>query len=198
MYQTTMLNPHKTRCKWVNLKNSVYVLYHDTEWGFLKNNETDLFEFLVLESAQAGLSWETILKKRSAYGKVFLGFDPFLVSHMTDTDLSDAYTKDSGIVRNKLKIWSVRQNARAFLKVQEEYTSFSFYIRSFFTNHSFPLTSKDKEVQLEISKKLSLDLKKRGFSFVGPTILQSYLEAIGYYQNHEHKCFVSKSKALLP
>lgn len=185
----------KKRCDWVT-DDPIYIQYHDEEWGNPDrlNDEQYLFEMLVLEGAQAGLSWITILKRREAYRQAFYGFDIEKCSKLTDDDVAQLKTNEK-IIRNELKIRSVIKNAKAFLKIQREYGSFLKFIQSIVGQspivHEFTTTD-DIPASDEISTSLSKALKKRGFSFVGPVICYSYLQAIGMYQDHIEDCFLNK------
>ena len=180
----------KKRCEWANEEPNIS--YHDDEWGRPEHDDKKLFEFLVLEGAQAGLSWITILKKRKAYKKAFSNFDPNLVAKYTKKDVAKLLQNDS-IIRNKLKINSAIKNANQFLRIQSEFGSFDKYVWDFvdykpiknkFTNISELPTSTD------LSKKLSKDLKKRGFTFIGPTICYSFMQAVGMVNDHTVECFL--------
>ena len=159
----------ETRCAWA--KSDLAIAYHDEEWGVPVHDDRVLFEFLILEGAQAGLSWETILQKRENYRKAFAGFDPNKVSKFDGKKLN-ALMKNPGIVRNRLKIQSAKTNALAFLAVQKEFGSFDAYIWRF-----------------EDAKAMSKDLLKRGFRFVGPTICYAFMQAIGIVNDHQKGCF---------
>ena len=180
---------NKNRCPWA--KAPLDIEYHDNEWGRETHDEQMLFEYLVLEGMQAGLSWSLILKKRENFKRAFDNFDYNICANYTDEYL-ESLRKDESIIRNKLKIYSVRKNALAFIKVQKEFGSFDKYIWSF-TNYkkiNNKLTSyKDAPSESELSIKISKDLKKRGFNFVGGTIIYSYLQAIGMINDHEKGCF---------
>ncbi|MCB9800649.1 MAG: DNA-3-methyladenine glycosylase I [Pseudomonadales bacterium] len=181
----------KQRCGWVNLDNPKYVTYHDEEWGVPVHDDQKLFEFLILEGAQAGLSWETILKKRSAYQQAFHHFEISKVAKMSDTEL-DALLIDSGIVKNKLKVYSTRKNAQAVLAIQKEIGSFDAYLWSFVENA--PIKNEFKKLclipaQTSVSVALSKDLKKRGCNFVGPTIMYAFMQAVGMVNDHTTNCF---------
>ncbi len=181
----------KTRCPWVNLNNFEYVKYHDQEWGREVHDEHKLFEMITLEGAQAGLSWETILKKRDHYRKVFLGFDPNKVARFTPAKIAKLLN-DPGIVRNRLKVESTVSNARAFLEVQKDHGSFDAYIWSFVDAqpiHSQFRRLSDYPATTPLSDAISKDLKKRGFRFVGPTITYAYMQAIGMVNDHTVDCF---------
>ncbi len=157
------------RCAWAT--REPLITYHDKEWGTPSHDERALFEFLVLEGAQAGLSWETILRKRAAYRSAFASFDPKKVARFGARDVA-RLMRDEGIVRNRLKITSAVANAKAFLAVAEEYGSFDTYVWGF-----------------RDPVELSRDLRKRGFRFVGPTICESFMEATGLMNHHEPGCF---------
>ncbi len=189
--------PEKTlpRCHWVGKGKDFYDLYHDTEWGVPVHDERTHFEFLLLEGAQAGLSWETILKKRDGYRKAFHNFEPAKVARMTDAQLEKLLTGDSGIVRNRLKVFAARTNARVFLDIQKEYGSFDRYIWSFvggkpivnrWDDHTkIPVTTRESDA-------LSKDLQKRGMKFVGSTIIYAHMQAIGMVNDHLVTCFRHK------
>ncbi len=170
--------------------------YHDNDWGIPKYDDTELFEFLVLEGAQAGLSWTTILKRREYYKEVFLHYDVEKLAKLTDKEL-DFILQDERIIRNRLKVYSVRKNAIAYLKIQEELGSFSNYIWSFTNNEvivHYPVNDEDLLAINELSIKISKDLKKRGFTFVGETIIYSYLQACGIIDDHLISCDFKKNK----
>ena len=178
------------RCKWA--KDEPNITYHDKEWGRPQHDDTRLFEFLILEGAQAGLSWVTILKRRDGYRKAFSDFDALKVSKYTQKRV-EKLLQDESIIRNKLKVNSAINNAKAFLKVQVEFGSFDEYLWGF-VNHK-PIKNKFKKLSdipasTEISEKLSKDLKKRGFSFVGPTICYALMQAIGMANDHTTQCFM--------
>jgi DNA-3-methyladenine glycosylase I len=173
----------------------LYALYHDNEWGKEVHDDTVLFEFLILEGAQAGLNWYTILKRREGYRKAFKHFDPSLVAKMTDQELEDL-RQDEGIIRNKLKIYSARKNAKVFLSIQKEFGSFDAYLWEFvnhkqIVNHHQDWTS--VEPTTKISDALSKDLKKRGMSFVGSTIMYAYMQAVGLVDDHLETCHIRKN-----
>ena len=183
----------KTRCGWAG-EDPLYVAYHDTEWGVPVYDDQRLFEFLVLEGAQAGLSWITILRKREAYRKAFAGFDPQKVARFNDKKLA-ALMQDPGIVRNRLKIESAVKNARAFLAVQEEHGSFSDYQWRFVDGkplQNVRSTLKDVPARTPVSDAFSKDLKKRGFNFVGSTIIYAHMQAVGMVNDHVDACFRRK------
>lgn len=181
----------KIRCFGNKQGQILYANYHDNEWGVPEYNDDKLFEMLILEGAQAGLNWETILKKREGYRAAFCNFDVQKISEMQNEDL-DSLLHNPQIIRNRLKIYSVRQNAKIFIKIQKEFGSFSKYIWSF-VNHT-PImnhydTISDIPTTTEISDALSKDLKKRGMSFVGPTIIYAYMQAIGMVDDHLTCCY---------
>ncbi len=181
----------KKRCSWVNLNNELYVKYHDEQWGVPVFDDNILFEMLILESAQAGLSWETILNKRENYRLAFDGFNPEVVAKY-DQNKQYELLQNKGIVRNRLKIKSAIRNAQVFLEIQKEFGSFSKYIWQFVDNKPIinDLT-KNAEIptKTELSDKISKDLKKRGMTFVGSTIIYSFMQAIGMVNDHEKECF---------
>jgi len=177
------------RCAWA--RNPLAIAYHDREWGVPVRNERKLFELLILEGAQAGLSWDTILKKRAAYRKAYLGFDPRKVARF-DAKKKRALLADAGIVRNRAKIEASVINARCFLAVQEERGSFTRYVWEFVGGR--PVVNRrrslrDIPARNEVSDALSKDLKKRGFKFVGTTILYAFMQAVGMVNDHEVGCF---------
>lgn len=180
----------KNRCEWC-LGEKLYIKYHDEEWGVPLHNDRKLFEFLVLEGAQAGLSWITILKKRPVYRKAFDRFDPRKVARYTKRKIRQLLSND-GIIRNRLKIESAVQNARAFLEVQEQFGSFDAYIWDFTGGR--PIQNRFKRLgqipaKTPLSEKISKDLKKRGFNFVGPTIVYAHMQATGMVNDHLTHCF---------
>lgn len=179
----------RTRCGWAGEELSIR--YHDTEWGVPTHDDRKLFEFLILEGAQAGLSWETILKKRENYRAAFDGFDPKKIARYSGKKL-DALMGDPGIIRNRLKIASAVKNAKAFLKVQREFGSFDAYIWQF--TGGKPVRNgwrshRQVPARTEQSDAMSKDLKKRGFSFVGSTICYAFMQAMGLVNDHVADCF---------
>jgi len=180
----------KNRCEWA--KEEPNITYHDMEWGKPEHDDQKLFEFLILEGAQAGLSWTTILKRRDGYRKAFSDFDVLKVSKYNKKQIKKLL-KDESIIRNKLKIHSAINNANHLLKIQEEYGSFDNYLWGFVDykpiKNKFKKTS-DLPTSTKISEKLSQDLKKRGFSFVGPTICYALMQAIGMVNDHAYGCYL--------
>jgi DNA-3-methyladenine glycosylase I len=177
------------RCGWAT--NDLNIAYHDTEWGVPLHDDRGLFEFLVLEGAQAGLSWDTILRKREAYRKAFENFDPAKVARYTDTKCAKLL-ENEGIIRNRLKIASAVSNAKAFLKVQDEFGSFDSYIWRFVNGK--PIRNAwtgigQVPAKTEVSDIISKDLKKRGFNFVGSTIMYAHMQATGMVNDHLVTCF---------
>ena len=188
LYLKIMSTPY--RCKWCE-KDPLYIKYHDTEWGVPVHDEQKLFEFLILETFQAGLSWITVLRKRDNFRKAFDKFDYNKVA-LYDEDKIQELLQDPGIVRNKLKVRAAVSNAKAFLEVQKEFGSFDKYIWSFvdgkpIQNHW--ATTKELPATTEISDILSKDLKKRGLKFVGSTIVYAYMQATGMVNDHTIDCF---------
>ncbi|WP_156019617.1 DNA-3-methyladenine glycosylase I [Streptococcus ruminantium] len=182
------------RCSWVNVNNPLYIAYHDEEWGRPLHDEQALFELLCLESYQAGLSWEIVLNKRQAFRSAFFDFDIQKVAKMTDMEL-DSLLDNPAIIRNKAKLYATRANAQAFLKVQEEFGTFDHYLWSWveFTPLDNPVKSfYDLPTKGDLSDRLSKDLRKRGFKFVGPVCVYSYLQAAGLLNEHEKTCDFSK------
>ena len=179
----------KTRCSWANPANPLYIEYHDKEWGVPCHDERRLFEMLNLEGAQAGLTWLTILKKRESYRKAFSGFDARKIAKYDATKRA-ALLKNEGIVRNRLKINAVIENAKAYLKVQKEFGSFDRYLWQFvdgkpIRNGKQPATSPESDA-------MSKDLKWRGFRFVGPTICYAFMQAVGMVNDHSAGCFKAR------
>ena len=193
--QTTIYGDRMTdtkRCAWPGAGTDPLMLrYHDEEWGLPVHDDRLLFEFLVLEGVQAGLSWQTVLRKRENYRKAFHNFDPEAVALFSDGDVARLLA-DPGIIRNRLKIAAAITNARAFLRVREEFGSFDAYIWQFTGGH--PIDHQIRSVR-EIpatspeSDAMSRDLRKRGFSFVGPTICYAFMQAVGMVNDHETGCF---------
>jgi len=180
----------KSRCEWGTV-SQLYIDYHDNEWGVPVHDDRMLFEFLVLEGAQAGLSWETVLKKRENYRKAFNNFDPVKVSRYGDKKI-EALMGNKGIIRNRLKIASAVNNAKRFLEVQKEFGTFDAYIWQFVNGK--PITNRFKSMQeipatTKESDAMSKDLKKRGFKFVGPTICYAHMQATGMVNDHVVDCF---------
>lgn len=191
-----MTTDNKIRCFGNKPGQEFYADYHDNEWGIPVHDDRHLFEMLILEGAQAGLSWETILKKREGYRRAFHNFDPEKVARMTDAEL-EAQRQNPEIVRNRLKIYAARKNAIVFLKIQQEFGSFDSYLWQY-VDHT-PIinhwnNSKDVPVTTTISDALSKDLKKRGMSFVGSTIIYAYMQAIGMVNDHLTSCWRYKQK----
>lgn len=182
------------RCSWADNKYPEMQLYHDTEWGVPVHQDTKLFEFLVLEGAQAGLSWSTILKKRQDYKRAFNNFDVKRVAEFGIHTIDELlYSPNTNIVRNRLKIQSAITNAKAFIKVQHEFGSFDNYIWRFVegrkTKHNFFKNYQQVPVRSAESDNLSKDLKARGFSFVGSTICYAMMQAVGLVNDHVTNCF---------
>jgi len=181
----------KKRCSWAGSDDPLYLEYHDKEWGTPIHDDRRLFEFLVLEGAQAGLSWSTILRKRENYRRAFAGFDPKKVAAFDKRKVMRLLA-DPGIVRNRLKIESVISNAKALLKVQKEFQSFDSYIWSFVSGK--PIRNKwKKPTQIPavtpVAERMSSDLVRRGFKFVGPTICYAYMQAVGMVNDHLVSCY---------
>ena len=181
----------KKRCFWVALDKPHYVTYHDEEWGVPVHDDRRHFEMLLLEGAQAGLNWETILRKRENYRKAFADFDPQKVARFTE-DRLEKLLLDPGIVRNRLKVFGAVRNAKAFLAVQKEFGSFDAYVWPFVGGKPIDgrrKGSQDVPARTAESDALSKDLTKRGFTFVGSTILYAYMQAIGMVNDHTMDCF---------
>jgi len=181
----------KKRCKWVNLKSPVYVRYHDDEWGVPSYDDHYLFEMLLLESFQAGLSWSTILNKRENFRAAFDNFDVVKISRY-DEAKQEELRENTGIVRNRLKINAAVNNAKIFIEIQREFGSFSAYIWGFTAGKIIKNKTGEFRATSPLSDKISVDLKKRGMKFVGSTIIYSYLQAIGIVDDHEPECFMFK------
>lgn len=181
----------KKRCSWCEGSFDAYVKYHDDEWGIPVHDDAKHFEFLILEGAQAGLSWATVLKKRDGYRKAFAGFDVDKVSKYTESKI-EAILLDPGVIRNRLKVYGAVNNAKKFLEVQNEFGSFDKYIWSFVEGKPIinnwqlmtdvPATTKESDA-------LSKDLKKRGFKFVGSTIIYAHMQACGLVNDHTTDCY---------
>jgi DNA-3-methyladenine glycosylase I len=177
------------RCAWAGSELSIF--YHDHEWGTPVHDDQKLFEFLILEGAQAGLSWETILNKREHYRLVFDQFDPLKVANYGSEKIEELLA-DTGIIRNRRKIESAIQNARVFLEIQKEFGSFDTYLWNFVQGspivHQYHSLS-ELPAKTEISESISKDLKKRGMNFVGPTIMYAFMQAVGLVNDHVTGCF---------
>lgn len=185
------MSDEKVRC--FGSGKAFYAEYHDKEWGVPVHDDRLLFEMLILEGAQAGLSWETVLKKREAYREGFHRFDPAQVAQMTD-DALDLLQQNAGIIRNRLKIYATRRNARVFLEIQEEFGSFDRYVWGFVGNQ--PIVTRRKSFHeipatTAASDALSKDLKRRGMTFVGSTIIYSFMQATGLVNDHLESCWCS-------
>jgi DNA-3-methyladenine glycosylase I len=187
--------PEKIRCAWCE-QDPLYQQYHDQEWGKPVFDDAILFEFLVLESFQAGLSWITILKKRENFRKAFDRFDYKKIARYTDKKV-ELLMQDTGIVRNRLKILATIQNAQRFMEIQKEYGSFSDYIWSYVDGKPIvnrPKTLKDIPAKTSLSDSISKDLKKRGFKFLGSTVMYAHMQATGIIDDHVQECWISKRK----
>ncbi len=181
------------RCNWAH--SPILEEYHDHVWGVETHDEQQLFKMLILEGLQAGLSWETILKKESAYEAALDDFDYQIISQYTQEKI-DSLLKEPLLIKNKLKMRMIVNNAQIFIKIQEEYGSFDYFIWRYTENKQIKhhyATSKDVPSFDDLSTKISKDLKDKGMSFVGPTIIYSYLQAIGIYNDHETTCSLYKS-----
>ena len=174
----------KNRCSWAG-PDEIYIKYHDEEWGIPTHDDRELFEMLVLESFQAGLSWITILKKRQNFKKAFDDFDVEKVAGYGESKISELL-ENEGIIRHKGKIASAINNAQVFIEIQKEFGSFDSYIWSFTDGE---IIKAEYLTESDLSKDISKDLKRRGMKFVGPTIIYSYLESIGIIDNHQEGCF---------
>ncbi len=179
------------RCAWVDLDNELYIEYHDQDWGVPVYDDRLLFEMLILEGAQAGLSWSTVLKKRESYRLAFDNFNPELVAKYDEVK-KEELLNNPGIIRNKRKIKSAINNAKVFLEIQKEYGNFSKYIWSFVNGK--PIQNNFKEIsevpaKTELSETISKDLKSRGMNFVGSTIIYAFMQSVGIVNDHEVGCF---------
>ncbi|MBP9692355.1 MAG: DNA-3-methyladenine glycosylase I [Alphaproteobacteria bacterium] len=194
---TILKHTPKIRCFGGDPGKEFYAHYHDHEWGIPIHDDQHLFEMLILEGAQAGLSWETVLKKREGYRKAFHHFDPAKVAAMRDDEL-EALRHNPEIIRNRLKIYGTRQNARVYLHIQEEFGSFDAYLWRYVNGE--PLQNhwsrfEDVPTQTPLSDALSKDLKKRGMTFVGSTIIYAYMQAIGMVNDHLITCWLRSSSS---
>lgn len=181
----------KTRCEWVPLNESIYVKYHDEEWGLPVHDDRKLFEFLILDGAQAGLSWLTILKKRENYRKAFDNFDAEKIANYNEVKIKQLLS-DKNIIRNKLKIESAVKNAKAYLQIVNDFGSFDKYIWQFTGGKTIKnkwKNIKQLPTQTKESESMSKDLKKKGFTFVGPTICYAFMQAAGMVNDHTINCF---------
>lgn len=176
------------RCFWVDEKSEIYVKYHDEELGVPNHNDRDLFELLILEGFQAGLSWITVLKKREAFRKAFDNFDVKKVSEY-DEEKINALLENKDIIRSRGKITAAINNAKIFIEIQKDFGSFSNYIWGFTDNKVIKNTTGEIPVKTELSDMVSKDLKKRGMKYTGSVIIYSYLQAIGIVDDHEKDCF---------
>jgi DNA-3-methyladenine glycosylase I len=184
----------KKRCFGGVLGKELYTVYHDKEWGKPVHEDRHLFEMLILEGAQAGLSWETILKRREGYRHAFHGFEPQKVAFMSDTELMNLM-ENSEIIRNRLKIESARRNAHVFLEIQKEFGSFDCYVWEFVKGKpivNYWKTLKEIPTTTKESEALSKDLKKRGMNFVGSTIIYAFMQAVGMVDDHLIDCWCKK------
>ena len=180
-----------SRCEWAGANHAEYIAYHDTEWGVPVHDDRVLFEFLILEGAQAGLSWLTILKKRENYRKAFDGFDAQKIARYNDKKIA-ALLADAGIVRNRLKVAAAVKNAQAFLAVQKEFGSFDVYVWGFVGGKPIKnawASLKNVPAKTAQSDAMSKDLVKRGFKFVGSTICYAFMQAVGMVNDHTVECF---------
>lgn len=178
------------RCNWCNLNNPIYIKYHDEEWGILNTNDNYLYEMLILESFQAGLSWECVLNKREAFRKAYDNFNIKKVCNYDDNKIEELI-KNKDIIRNKLKIKASINNSKIFKQIVMEYGTFYNYLLTF-TKGNIYYNSVDTKSKL--SDDISKDLIKRGMKFVGTTIIYSYLQAVGIINSHQENCFLSQNK----
>ena len=180
----------KIRCKWCNLKNEMYIKYHDEEWGVPNFTDSYLYEMLVLESFQAGLSWECVLNKREHFREAFDNFDIDKVCNYDDEKVQELL-ENKGIIRNRLKIRATITNSKIFQEIQREYGTFYAYLQKFTQD---TIVYEIDRTTSELSDRISKDLQKRGMKFVGSTIIYSYLQAIGVIYAHEKECFLYQEK----
>jgi DNA-3-methyladenine glycosylase I len=184
----------KNRCAWVPAGNEIYEKYHDTEWGVPVHDDQKLFEFIVLESAQAGLSWAIVLKKREGYRKAFANFDPKKVAKFGVRDVA-RLVKNPEIIRNRQKIEAAIRNAKVFLEIQKEFGSFSKYMWSFVGHKTIKhniKSLKDYPKFIPEAEVFAKDLKRRGFGFFGPTVAYAHMQAVGMVNDHMKNCFKNK------
>ena len=174
------------RCKWCNLKNELYVKYHDEEWGRLNLDDKYLFEMLILESFQAGLSWECVLNKRESFRQAFDNFNIDKIINYSDEKIQELF-QNKGIIRNRLKINATINNSKIFKDIQEQYGTFSKYLETFTNNEVIYEIGKTTS---NLSDNISKDLQKRGMKFVGSTIIYSFLQAIGVIYSHDEGCYL--------
>lgn len=180
----------KKRCKWCNIKNEIYVKYHDEEWGIPNFDEEYLYETLILESFQAGLSWECVLNKRESFRKAFDNFDIDKICSYDKKKLQELL-KNENIIRNKLKINAAINNSKVFKKIQNEYGTFYNYLKEYVKD---TIVYETEKTTSDLSDTISKDLQKRGMKFVGSTIIYSYLQAIGIIYSHDKDCYLYKSR----
>lgn len=185
---------HKSRCRWANPKNPRYIQYHDEEWGVPVYDDKILFEMLILESFQAGLSWECVLNKKEAFRRAFDGFDLGTVCAY-DAHKMEALRQDEGIIRNRLKIKAAVNNARIFREIAAEYGSFANYLWGYTDGK---VVYENDKVSSPLSDAISKDLIKRGMKFVGTTIIYAYLQAVGVIYSHEEGCYLCRQQAVHP
>ncbi len=180
---------NRTRCKWCNTKNELYIQYHDKEWGKINFDDRYLFEMLILESFQAGLSWECVLNKREDFKKAFDNFDIDKIINYNDKKIKELL-ENKNIIRNKLKINATINNSKIFKQIQDEFGTFRQYLKQFTKEKTIFEINRTNS---EMSDLISADLKRRGMKFVGSTIIYSYLQAIGVIYSHDKECFMYKN-----
>ena len=186
-----------TRCRWADPNSEIYLAYHDREWGRPEHDDQKLFEMLILEGFQAGLSWLTILKKREAFRAAFDNFEPSVIARYGPEKV-EALMADAKIVRNRRKILATIQNAKAFLAIQDEFGSFDRYLWGFTGGEVIVNTDDVPRAHTELSDRISKDLKRRGMNFVGTTIIYSFLQATGVVNDHELACFCHPGNLSIP
>ncbi len=177
---------NKKRCSWCNINNDLYIKYHDEEWGKITNDDNNLFELLLLESFQAGLSWECILNKRENFRKAFDNFNYHKIANYDENKISELCS-NKDIIRNKLKIKSAVKNSKIFIDIQKEFGSFNKYLLTFYKGN---ITYESDKTTSKLSDDISKDLKRRGMNFVGSTIIYSYLQAVGIINSHFEYCYL--------
>ena len=178
------------RCKWVNLKNEKYIFYHDNEWSKIKNSDLDIFESLILEIFQSGLSWEIILSKRENFRKAFDFYDLEKIVNY-DVEKVNKLVNDKSIIRHKLKILALINNAKVFLEIQKKFSSFYNYIWSFTDKK---IIFEKNQINSKLSDQICLDLKNKGMKFIGSTIIYNFLQSIGIINSHDKDCFLYLEK----
>lgn len=184
--KSTIISDERKRCKWCNLKNELYIKYHDEEWGIPNFDEKYLYEMLILESFQAGLSWECILNKKANFEKAFDNFDINKICNYDENKINEL-RENSGIIRNKLKIKATISNSKIFKQIENNYGSFYNYLNTFTKGK---IIYENGKTTNKLSDEISADLRKKGMKFIGSTIIYSYLQAVGFINSHDKECFL--------